>query len=62
MKIYKNLVKIGQVLPKKPFFTKKRFIQNYILRYNLGQNEARDMKFGEYMQKKITKTYKKRNF
>ena len=38
-----------------PFFTKLRFIQNYILRYNLSQNEARDMKFGECYAEKIKK-------
>ena len=51
-KFWLKLTKFGQ---KMPFFTKMRFIQNYIMRYNLSYNEARDMKFRECMQKKITK-------
>ena len=37
-----------------PFFTKIRFAQNYILHYNLSQNEARGMKFVESLQKNMT--------
>ena len=47
---------------KVPCFTKMRFIQNYILRYNLSQNEARGMKFGESLQKKITKNLQEAEF
>ena len=36
-KFWLKLTKFGQ---KMPFFTKMRFIQNYIMRYNLSYNEA----------------------
>ena len=43
--------KLGKVRQKMPFFTKMRFIQNHILRYNLSYSEARVLKFGKYMDR-----------
>ena len=55
MKFFENLSQNMVNFDKKYIFTKMRFIQNNIFRYNLSQNGARDLKFGECMQKKITK-------
>ena len=51
-----------QISTKNAFFTKMWFAQNYILRYNLRYNEARVLKFGKCMQKKVQKVHRKQNF
>ena len=52
--------KLGKLVKNCNFLQK--CIQNYILHYNLGLNDTRDMKFCECMQKKLQKTQGKRNF
>ena len=47
---------------KCPFFTKMRFIQNHVLRYNLSYDEARVLKFGKFMQKNSTKNSQEAEF
>ena len=54
------MVKIGQISTKNtPFFTKMRSIQNHTLQYNLSYSEARVLKFGKCMQKKVQKIDRK---
>ena len=56
MKIFENFGQNWANFYKKcPFFTKMRFIQNHILRYNLSYSEARVLQFGKCMQKKYKK-------
>ena len=56
MKLFENLGQNWANFDKKcPFFTKFRFIQNHILQYNLSYSEARVLKFGKCIQRKITK-------
>ena len=43
---------------KMPFFTKMWFIQNYILQHNLSYSEARVLKFGKCMHKKVQKIHR----
>ena len=54
--------KLGKFRQKMPFFTKMRFIQNHILRYNLSYSEATVLKFGKCMQKKSTKNSQEAEF
>ena len=49
--------KLGKFRQKMPFFTKLRFIQNHILRYNLSYSDARVLKYGKCMQKKKYKKF-----
>ena len=63
MKNFKNFCEnCANIGIKIPLFTKMRFIQNHILRYNLSYSEARVLKFGKCMQRKCTKNSQEEEF
>ena len=56
---WKILSKLGKFWQKMPFM---RLIQNLTLWYNSSYSEARVLKFGKGMQKKVQKNHRKPNF